>query len=62
MKYSKSLIKSKTIKGITNHSTSKLGGQFCLILPNQTAGFSEFEIAGGSWQWRNISGIFFEER
>jgi len=41
---------------LTNHSTSQLGAKFCLILPNQTTGYSEFWIAGGSWQWRNIIG------
>lgn len=40
---------------LTNHSTSQLGATFCLILPNQTVGFSEFEITGGSWQWPTIS-------
>jgi hypothetical protein len=39
---------------LTSHSTSQLGAVLCLIRPNQTAGKFEFEMAGGSWQWRTI--------
>ena len=38
----------------TNHSTSQFSAKFRLIFPNQTAAFSEFEIAGGSWHLQII--------